>query len=197
MKLIIASFFALLVLPTSIFAKVGGRCSNNWGEDCICLDKDVCRKTWEGVAYTGTRGSYPCPDDPDDIMACVIQPCPKKPKSGTTQCLWKEACKDPSKSKYFFAHPTAMSLWACSIMLTPAVIGPVCPGGNNFICCNHRYLGWKPFLQEVELGVLTVALCRLFPGRMREWNQGEKKNAEWPIQDITVIIVCIYFYAPS
>lgn len=99
MKIIFASLFALLVLPTSILAKVGGHCSNNWGEDCICLDKDVCRKTWGGIAYTGTPGNYPCPDDPKDIMACVIRPCPTQPKSGTTQCLWKEGCKSPSGSK--------------------------------------------------------------------------------------------------
>lgn len=140
-----SALFALLVLPTSILARIGGHCSNNWGEDCICLDQNVCRNTWGGIAYSGTAGNFPCPDDPKDIMACVIQPCPTKPRSGTTQCLWREGCKNPSGSKCFFPDPTAVSLWAAKKKCwLRQMVGPVCPGGNDFICCNHKYLGWKP-----------------------------------------------------
>lgn len=104
MKSILASFLALLALPNSTLATVGGRCSNNWGADCICLDKTVCQNTWKGVAYTGTPGNYPCPADPNNVMACIIRPCPGKPKSGTTQCLWTEACGQLTGSKCF--HPS-------------------------------------------------------------------------------------------
>lgn len=75
MKPIFASFLALLALPTSSLAAVGGHCSNNWGNDCICLDRGACQNTWKGVAYAGSPGNYPCPADPNNVMACIIRPC--------------------------------------------------------------------------------------------------------------------------
>ncbi|KAK4248557.1 hypothetical protein C7999DRAFT_31050 [Corynascus novoguineensis] len=55
---------------------VGGRCSNNWGLDCICLERDVCINRWTGEPMTGTGpNDWPCPDDPPDIVACIIRPC--------------------------------------------------------------------------------------------------------------------------
>jgi hypothetical protein len=73
---------------------VGGRCSNNWGGDCICLDEGVCRNKWKGTPYTGMPGNYPCPNDPSNIMACVVSPCLGKAKPA--QCLWKETCNQLS-----------------------------------------------------------------------------------------------------
>ncbi|KAK0612220.1 hypothetical protein B0T14DRAFT_440449 [Immersiella caudata] len=95
---------------------IGGRCSNNWGGDCICLDKDVCRTKWKGTPYTGTPDNWPCPKDPDNIMACVVKPC--LGKSDPSQCLWKETCREPN----------------------PAVdSAPICPGEGDFICCAHSW----------------------------------------------------------
>jgi len=69
---------------------VGGRCVNQWGGDCICLDEGICRNKWKGTPYTGFPGNYPCPNDPDNIMACVVKPC--LGKTEPAQCLWREAC---------------------------------------------------------------------------------------------------------
>ncbi|KXX79944.1 hypothetical protein MMYC01_202304 [Madurella mycetomatis] len=76
---------------------VGGRCSNEWGGDCICLDEGICRNKWKGTPYTGFPGNWPCPDDPENIMACIVQPCLGKVEPA--QCLWREACRelDPGK----------------------------------------------------------------------------------------------------
>ena len=46
----------------------------------------------------GYAGNWPCPDDPDNIMACVVKPCLGKTKG--TQCLWKEACREVSPGKF-------------------------------------------------------------------------------------------------
>ncbi|AEO58762.1 hypothetical protein MYCTH_2306305 [Thermothelomyces thermophilus ATCC 42464] len=71
---------------------VGGRCSNNWGADCICLDRDVCVNRWQGEPMTGTGpGDWPCPDDPNNIVACIVKPCLGKPEG--SQCMWSEACR--------------------------------------------------------------------------------------------------------
>ncbi|KAK4443514.1 hypothetical protein QBC34DRAFT_452464 [Podospora aff. communis PSN243] len=93
---------------------IGGRCSNNWGGDCICLDKDVCRTKWKGTPYTGTPDNWPCPKDPDNIMACVVKPC--LGKSEPSQCLWKETCRE--------LNPDS---------------APICPGEGDFICCAHSW----------------------------------------------------------
>ncbi|KAK4672066.1 hypothetical protein QC763_100970 [Podospora pseudopauciseta] len=109
MKLTLA-LIAAIAAPA--LAAVGGRCSNNWGGDCICLDSSVCRNRWGGTPYTGSPGNWPCPNDPDNIMACVVKPCPGQ--GSGTQCLWRNACRSPNGN-------------------------PVCPGGNDFICCNHQW----------------------------------------------------------
>ncbi|GAB1312798.1 hypothetical protein MFIFM68171_03008 [Madurella fahalii] len=95
---------------------VGGRCSNEWGGDCICLDDGICRNKWKGTPYTGTPDNWPCPDDPDNIMACIIQPCLGKLEP--SQCLWREACRelDPGTGS-----------------------APICPGGDDFVCCAHSW----------------------------------------------------------
>ncbi|KAK0712049.1 hypothetical protein B0H67DRAFT_493063, partial [Lasiosphaeris hirsuta] len=95
---------------------VGGRCSNQWGGDCICLDEGICRNKWKGTPYTGTPDNWPCPNDPDNIMACVVKPCLGKVEPA--QCLWKEACRqlDPG-----------------------ADATPICPGDGDFVCCAHSW----------------------------------------------------------
>ncbi|OCK91565.1 uncharacterized protein K441DRAFT_707143 [Cenococcum geophilum 1.58] len=113
MKLISATL-AFLSIAAPALAAVGGRCSNNWGDDCICLDDNVCRNRWGGDPYTGTPSNWPCPSDPDNIMACVVRDCPGHGSS--TQCLWREGCQSVNSD-------------------------PVCPGGRDFVCCNHNYLG--------------------------------------------------------
>lgn len=70
----------------------GGRCQNEWGSDCICLDEGICVNKWKGTPYTGFKGNWPCPDDPDNIMACIVKPCLGQDSTGQTQCLWREAC---------------------------------------------------------------------------------------------------------
>jgi len=73
---------------------VGGRCSNQWGGDCVCLDQGICKNVWKGTSYMGTPDNWPCPNDPNNIMACVIKPC--LGKTEPSQCLWKEACRQPN-----------------------------------------------------------------------------------------------------
>lgn len=140
MKIIPASF-ALLFLPTSILAAVGGRCVNNWGGDCICLDSNICRDKWGGTPYTGFPGNYPCPNDPHNIMACVIKPCPGQ--GASTQCLWKDTCSSPSGGKllsiFLFYHAPLMRRFDTRHANPQLVTARVCPGGNDFICCNHHW----------------------------------------------------------
>lgn len=111
MKIVSASL-ALLFLPDSVLAAVGGRCSNNWGGDCICLDQNVCRDRWGGQPYTGSPGNWPCPWDPDNVMACVIRPCPGK--GGNTQCLWSDACRSTSCGKCLY--PARSVSLRCSML---------------------------------------------------------------------------------
>ncbi|KAL2187594.1 hypothetical protein L209DRAFT_753642 [Thermothelomyces heterothallicus CBS 203.75] len=96
---------------------VGGRCSNNWGADCICLDRDVCVNRWQGEPMTGTGpADWPCPDDPNNIVACIVKPCLGKPEG--SQCMWSEACRQVDNT---------------------TASGPRCPGGEDFICCDHLW----------------------------------------------------------
>jgi hypothetical protein len=96
MKFILTSI-VLPLLPAPILAAVGGRCSNNWGGDCICLDSTECRDKWGGKAYTGSPGNWPCPNDADNIMACVVKPCPGV--GGSSQCLWSNVCGSQNVGK--------------------------------------------------------------------------------------------------
>jgi len=82
---------------------VGGRCSNKWGSDCICLDEGICRNKWKGTPYTGTPDNWPCPNDPDNIMACVVKPC--LGKTEPAQCLWREACNQTSPGEQSLPLP--------------------------------------------------------------------------------------------
>ena len=77
---------------------VGGRCSNQWGADCVCLDSGICRDVWRGTPYTGYEGNWPCPDDPNNVMACVVKPCLGKAKG--SQCMWREACRELNPGEF-------------------------------------------------------------------------------------------------
>jgi hypothetical protein len=101
---------------------IGGRCSNNWGGDCICLDKDVCRTKWKGTPYTGTPDNWPCPKDPDNIMACVVKPCLGKVEP--SQCLWKEACSQPNPGRVHHFRPCEVTLLT---QLNSGRLGPDLP----------------------------------------------------------------------
>ena len=172
MKIISASLLALLVFPTSILASVGGRCSNNWGDDCICLDQNVCRNTWKGVAYAGSQGNYPCPNDSNNIWACIIQPCPTKPKSGTTQCLWKDGCNSISSSKCFlpFQQRSLLELpswcWPRWWQVRFALVGLISSAATIGIWVERLF----------EWCFCTLVLCRLFPDKRMclKWNWGEE-----------------------
>jgi hypothetical protein len=94
----------------------GGRCSNNWGGDCICLDEGICRSVWQGTPQAGTPDNWPCPNDLDNIMACIVRPC--LGQVAPAQCLWSEACRE--------LNPGNGS-------------APNCPGGNDFVCCAHSW----------------------------------------------------------
>ncbi|KAK4210699.1 hypothetical protein QBC37DRAFT_390293 [Rhypophila decipiens] len=99
----------------------GGRCQNEWGSDCICLDDGICVNKWKGTPYTGYEGNWPCPDDPDNVMACVVKPCLGQEVTGQTQCLWREAC---SKLAEVGGAGTGAA---------------ICPGDGGFICCAHPW----------------------------------------------------------
>ncbi|KAH6857050.1 hypothetical protein B0I37DRAFT_89272 [Chaetomium sp. MPI-CAGE-AT-0009] len=92
-----------------------GRCTENWGSDCICLDENVCASTWNGTAQTGRKPDWPCPNDPVYVKACYVQPC-KDASQPSSRCLWREDCAelDPGNG-----NPNS----------------PLCPGGKDFICC--------------------------------------------------------------
>lgn len=77
---------------------VGGRCSNQWGADCVCLDSGICRDVWRGTAYIGYEGNWPCPGDAANVMACVVKPCLGKAKGA--QCLWREACREVDSGEF-------------------------------------------------------------------------------------------------
>ncbi|KAK4147423.1 uncharacterized protein C8A04DRAFT_24673 [Dichotomopilus funicola] len=86
--------------PTAQAGYTNGRCVNNWGGDCICLDADECATQWQGQPYRGTVDNRPCPGsstNPDQttgdttgVMACVVQPCGGRGRPA--QCLWADAC---------------------------------------------------------------------------------------------------------
>jgi hypothetical protein len=131
MKLISATL-AFLFGAAPTLAVVGGRCSNNWGDDCICLDYNVCRNRWGGKPYPGTPGNWPCPSDPTNIMACVVRDCPGH--GSGTQCLWREGCRSVNSGKSFDFGNSRYDA------VSDVRADPVCPGGRDFVCCNHNYL---------------------------------------------------------
>ncbi|KAK4232836.1 hypothetical protein C8A03DRAFT_48411 [Achaetomium macrosporum] len=107
------ALLSAFVLPTAVFAAVGGRCSGSWNSDiCICLDHNVCTGQYGGNAIQGSPGNYPCPNDPDNVWGCtVFDHCPGHDSS--TGCVWRSGC--------------------------PGTVlrDPVCPGGNDFVCCDY------------------------------------------------------------
>ncbi|KAK0714473.1 hypothetical protein B0T21DRAFT_387151 [Apiosordaria backusii] len=96
---------------------IGGRCQNQWGADCICLDSGICVNKWNGTPYTGYEGNYPCPDDADNIMACVVKPC--LGQTDPAECLWRERCSE------VLAENTGGAA--------------ICPGDGDFVCCAHSW----------------------------------------------------------
>ncbi|RYP08940.1 hypothetical protein DL765_008625 [Monosporascus sp. GIB2] len=102
----------LLLLPAPILAAVGGRCSGSYDDNlCICLDSDACSNQWGGTAVQGSSGDWPCPNDPDNVWGCyVLNNCPSM--GSDTGCTWRNGCSGD---------------------ILP---NPVCPGGNDFICCD-------------------------------------------------------------
>lgn len=83
----------------SYIGGVGGRCSNKWGGDCICVDQGICVNKWKGTPYTGFEGNWPCANDPEGIMTCIVKP--YLGKTQPAQCLWREACSDVLDSGEF------------------------------------------------------------------------------------------------
>ncbi|KAH6651311.1 hypothetical protein F5144DRAFT_559088 [Chaetomium tenue] len=105
--------------PSRQVGGIGGRCSENWGSDCICLDQTVCANTWNGTVQTGRKPDWPCPNDPVAVKACYVQPC-KNAAQLSSRCLWREDCAelDPGDGNV-----------------------TVCPGGKDFICCAKLLTG--------------------------------------------------------
>lgn len=81
-----------------VIGGVNGRCTENWGSDCICLDENVCVDKWNGTSQTGNRPDWPCPNDPIYVKACYVQPC-MDALQPSSRCLWREECAelDPGK----------------------------------------------------------------------------------------------------
>ncbi|KAH6618171.1 hypothetical protein B0J18DRAFT_436695 [Chaetomium sp. MPI-SDFR-AT-0129] len=114
--------------PTAQAGYTNGRCVNNWGGDCICLDANECATQWQGQPYRGTVDNRPCPGsstNPDQtegdttgVMACVVQPCGGRGRPA--QCLWADACGGDTAD-------TSSS-------------APACPGGGDFVCCSHSWV---------------------------------------------------------
>ncbi|KAK4442532.1 hypothetical protein QBC34DRAFT_418562, partial [Podospora aff. communis PSN243] len=123
----LASTLAALFLPVPILAAgaaaagagrliaryPGGRCSGKYDDGrCICLDRQECFGTYGGSVVQGSPGAYPCPNDPDNVWGCYVYRCPTMHMA--TDCRWKEACVG--------GRP---------------ITNPVCPGGNDYICCQY------------------------------------------------------------
>src|SRR6266498_3779133 len=93
MKAIISISLLLLAIPGPILAKVGGPCSGDWnaGGYCICEDPKVCKTYGSGAEWEeGTKGHWPCPNDPDNIWACAVNPC--KGQGLGWACKWRNTC---------------------------------------------------------------------------------------------------------
>lgn len=93
----------LLSLPATVYGAVGGRCSSFWGQTgCICLDKTVCERTWHGVSIEGWAGSWPCPNDPVNVMGCQVSPC----AGSANSCQWRDQCIIPVAGERKFISNT-------------------------------------------------------------------------------------------
>ncbi|KAH6839638.1 hypothetical protein B0I37DRAFT_449530 [Chaetomium sp. MPI-CAGE-AT-0009] len=105
---------------------VNGRCSGSsavesggWTRQCICLTANTCRSyggrpfsTWKEIS---PHDGYPCPWDSDDILGCDMGGRQCAGYDWTT-CWWADACRSVD-----------------NIVLS----NPTCPGGNDFVCCQH------------------------------------------------------------
>lgn len=98
----------------SAFAAIGGKCSGDWGANCICLDKGVCANTWNGRPQQGSAGNWPCPYDADNVWGCYVAPC--KGKGVNTVCQWRDWCENsiygkplPGESPWLFLSPSSLS----------------------------------------------------------------------------------------
>ncbi|KAF2174810.1 hypothetical protein K469DRAFT_450414, partial [Zopfia rhizophila CBS 207.26] len=102
----------LLFLPAPILAAVEGPCSGRWNDPgCICLDHNQFRNRWGGNLVQGGPGDRPCPSNPNNIWGCYVVPCPGK--DSRSYWSWRNRCTDA---------------------VLPGT-DPVCPGGNDFVCC--------------------------------------------------------------
>ncbi|KAH6717575.1 hypothetical protein BKA61DRAFT_715893 [Leptodontidium sp. MPI-SDFR-AT-0119] len=104
-----------ILLTTTANAYVNGPCSNGGSADGICISRGSCAN-YGGTSNPGSPGAYTCPGTPDDVECCsVFTRCPGL---GTdTLCTWDNRCS---------GNP-----WHGSILSNP-----ICPGGNNFVCCD-------------------------------------------------------------
>lgn len=91
---------------------------------------------------TGTKGNWPCPNDPPEIRGCFIQPCKGTPQPGS-QCAWTEACLEEDPGKLIRSetpsNKTFQQQQETEELLTPepgvGTTRATCPGGNDFRCC--------------------------------------------------------------
>ncbi|KAK4035003.1 hypothetical protein C8A01DRAFT_38515 [Parachaetomium inaequale] len=110
----IITTLAVLLMPAPILAAVGGRCSGAYDNgQCICLDHNSCG-SYGGHAFEGSAGNYPCPHDAGNIWGCYVDECPGF--GSDTACRWNNYCSSSGGS---------------------ALPNPVCPGGNDFVCCQY------------------------------------------------------------
>lgn len=86
----------------------------------------------------------------------------------------------------------ARCLFKLVIMLTPALLGHVCPSGKNFICCKHTLwvFGLKVLLQVVELYISTVTGQIVFRKNMLKVKPG-RENC--PIVSQSKILLSLLF----
>ncbi|KAF2182977.1 hypothetical protein K469DRAFT_584947 [Zopfia rhizophila CBS 207.26] len=104
--------FPITLLSPSILAAVNGPCSNGADINGICIDRGRCINTYHGHSDPGRPGAWSCPGTPNNIECCSIVPCPTF-NSQDFGCTWRSRCQN---------------------------LGfiPVCPGGNDFVCCEER-----------------------------------------------------------
>ena len=96
---------SMLLLPSLALGYVGGPCSGSFNKDgdCICLDKGVCTGKWKGTLVTGKTDHWPCPNDPNNVVGCIINHC----DGFFTECKWTSKCQylGPRKSPFDFFFP--------------------------------------------------------------------------------------------
>lgn len=163
MKFVAASL-ALLFLPASVLAAVGGRCSSGWGNSCICLDANQCVSKYRGFAVAGSPGNWPCPSDPNNVVACYVSPCPKA--SSSTFCTWRNGCKKQAARKWIYPSPGRS--------ISPEMQHADASGDRADLPWRERfYLLRAGQLKSLQEG--SGRVCRSFPlpdGPRRCWKRG-------------------------